>query len=153
MAIKINWVLNNKLAVGPVPRKMEDLKALKNNRIRWILSLCSENEVNVEVNYEDNFSCKRIVLPDHKYKEALTIDQLNLAINTLEEIIEFGPIYVHCVAGVERSPLVCMAWLVKHHNLTCTEALDYLMNVNTGTNPLPEQFKLLKLIKNKKIQI
>ena len=148
MTIKINWVLNNKLAVGPAPRNIEDIKELKHNRIKWILSLCSENEVNVEVNYEKDFLCKRIVLPDHKHKEALTIDQLNLAINTLSEIIEFGPIYIHCVAGVERSPLVCMAWLVKHHDLTCTEALDYLMDVNTGTNPLPEQFRLLKSIKN-----
>ena len=148
MAIQINWVLNNKLAVGPVPRKMEDLKALKNNRIRWILSLCSENEVNVEVNYEENFCCKRIVLPDHKYKEDLTIDKLNLAINTLAEIIEIGPVYIHCVAGIERSPLVCMAWLVKHYDLSPTQALEYLMDVNTGTNPLPKQFRLLKLIKN-----
>ena len=148
MNIAINWVLSNKLAVGPAPRNQEDMDFLKNNRIKWIFSLCSENEVDVEVEYEENFSCKRIVLPDHKYKEDLTIDKLNLAINTLAEIIEFGPVYIHCVAGIERSPLVCMAWLVKHYDLTPTQALEYLMDVNTGTNPLPKQFRLLKLIKN-----
>ena len=148
MAIKINWVLNKKLALGPAPRKKEDFNKLKNNQIKSILSLCSENEVNVEVNYEEDFYCKRVILPDHKYEEALTIDQLNLAINTLAEIIEFGPVYVHCVAGIERSPLVCMAWLVRHYELTPTQALDYLMDVNTGTNPLPDQFGLLNLIKN-----
>ena len=148
MTIKINWVLNNKLAVGPAPRKREDLEELKNNEIRWILSLCSENEVSIEVDYEENFSCKRIVLPDHKYKESLTIEKLNLALNTLEEIIKFGPVYIHCVAGIERSPLVCMAWLVKNYDLTPTQSLDYLMDVNKGTNPLPEQFLLLNLIKN-----
>ena len=148
MNFSINWVLTNKLAVGPAPRKEEDLEVLKKNRIKCIFSLCSENEVNVEVNYEENFCCKRIVLPDHKYKEDLTIDKLNLAISTLAEIIEIGPVYVHCVAGIERSPLVCMAWLVKHYDLTPTQALEYLMDVNTGTNPLPKQFRLLKLIKN-----
>ena len=148
MAIKINWVLNKKLALGPAPRKKEDLNKLKNNQIKSILSLCSENEVNVEVNYEEDFYCKRVILPDHKYEEALTIDQLNLAINTLAEIIEFGPVYVHCVAGIERSPLLCMAWLVKNYELTPTQALDYLMDVNAGTNPLPDQFSLLNLIKN-----
>ena len=148
MAIKINWVLNKKLALGPAPRKKEDFNKLKNNQIKSILSLCSENEVNVEVNYEEDFYCKRVILPDHKYEEALTIDQLNLAINTLAEIIEFGPVYVHCVAGIERSPLLCMAWLVKNYELTPTQALDYLMDVNAGTNPLPDQFSLLNLIKN-----
>ena len=148
MTIKINWVLNNKLALGPVPRSVQDLKELKNNRIIWIFSLCSEDEANVYFNYAENFACKRIVLPDHKYKEDLTIDQLNLVLNTLAKIIEDGPVYIHCVAGIERSPLVCMAWLVKHYDLTPTQALEYLMDVNTGTNPLPKQFRLLKLIKN-----
>ena len=106
------------------------IKCLKKNRIKWIFSLCSENEVNVEVNYEENFCCKRIVLPDHKYKEDLTIDKLNLAINTLAEIMEIGPVYIHCVAGIERSPLVCMAWLVKNYDLTPTQSLEYIINVN-----------------------
>ena len=66
----------------------------------------------------------------------------------MQKIIEYGPVYTHCVFGIERSPLVCMAWLVKHYDLTPTQALDYLMDVNTFTNPLPEQFSLLKLIKN-----
>ena len=72
---------------------------------------------------------------------------MNLAINTLAEIIESGPVYIHCLAGIERSPLVCMAWLVKNYNLTPTQALDYLMHVHKGTNPLPAQLKLLNLLK------
>ena len=39
MTIKINWVLNNKLAVGPAPRKKEDLNKLKNNQIILFLRL------------------------------------------------------------------------------------------------------------------
>ena len=147
MTIKIDWVLNDQLAIGAVPRDNNDLRVLKKYGFVWIFSLCSKEEINVEVNFEDYFSCKRVILPDHKYKEALTIDQLNLAINTLAEIIESGPVYIHCVAGIERSPLVCMAWLVKNYNLTPTQALDYLMDVHKGTNPLPAQLNLLNLLK------
>ncbi len=147
MTIKIDWVLNDQLAIGAAPRDNNDLDVLKKYGFVWIFSLCSKEEINVEVNFEDYFSCKRVILPDHKYKEALTIDQLNLAINTLAEIIESGPVYIHCVAGIERSPLVCMAWLVKNYNLTPTQALDYLMDVHKGTNPLPAQLKLLNLLK------
>ena len=146
MTIKINWVLNDQLAIGAVPRDNNDLELLKKYGIVWIFSLCSKEEINVEINFEDYFSCKRVILPDHKYKEALTIDQLNLAINTLAEIIESGPVYIHCVAAIERSPLVCMAWLIKKHNLNPTQALDYMMDIHKGTNPLPEQLKLLYLI-------
>ncbi len=147
MSIKIDWVLNDQLAIGAAPRDNNDLDVLKKYGFVWIFSLCSKEEINVEVNFEDYFSCKRVILPDHKYKEALTIDQLNLAINTLAEIIESGPVYIHCLAGIERSPLVCMAWLVKNYNLTPTQALDYLMDVHKGTNPLPAQLKLLNLLK------
>ncbi len=147
MAFKIDWVLIDKLALGPAPRKIEDINELKKNKIIWIFSLCSKKEITVEVNYEDYFSCKRIILPDHKYKESLTINQLNLAINTLSEIIDSGPVYIHCVAGFERSPLVCIAWLVKNYNMTITQALDYLMDVHIGTNPLPDQLKLLNSLK------
>ena len=147
MTIKIDWVLNDQLAIGAAPRDNNDLKVLKKSGFVWIFSLCSKEEINVEVNFEDYFSCKRVILPDHKYKEALTIDQLNLATNTLAEIIESGPVYIHCVAGIERSPLVCMAWLVKNYNLTPTQALDYLMDVHKGTNPLPAQLNLLNLLK------
>ena len=147
MAFKIDWVLIDKLALGSAPRKIDDIEELKKNKFKWIFSLCSKKEITVEVNYEDYFSCKRIILPDHKYKESLTINQLNLAINTLSEIIESGPVYIHCVAGFERSPLVCIAWLVKNYNLTTTQALDYLMDVHKGTNPLPDQLKLLNSLK------
>ena len=147
MTIKIDWVLKDQLAIGAVPRDNNDLEVLKKYGFVWIFSLCSKEEINVELNFEDYFSCKRVILPDHKYKEALTIDQLNLAINTLAEIIESGPVYIHCVAGIERSPLVCMAWLVKNYNLTTTQALDYLMDVHKGTNPLPAQLNLLNLLK------
>ena len=42
MVIKIDWVLNNKLALGPAPKVLEDINELKKNKIVWIFSLCSQ---------------------------------------------------------------------------------------------------------------
>ena len=61
----------------------------------------------------------------------------------LTEIKLLGPVFVHCVASVERSPLICMAWLIKMHNLSPKQALDYLMEIHKGTNPLPSQYNIL----------
>jgi len=61
----------------------------------------------------------------------------------LRELRKEGPVFVHCVAAMERSPLVCMAWLMQQEGLNSTEALDYLMQVHPGTNPLPGQLALL----------
>ena len=37
-----------------------------------------------------------------------------------------------------------MAWLIKSKKLNAEQALDYLMQVNPGTNPLPIQLKVLR---------
>ena len=147
MTIKLDWVLRDELAIGSVPNSLDDINELKKNKIVGILSLCSKEENPSEINFESYFICKRVVLPDHKYKSPPTIEKLELALETLESIISFGPIYIHCFAGVERSPLVCMAWLIKKYNLNPTQALDYMMDIHAGTNPLPDQLKLLHLIK------
>ena len=145
--INLDWVLKGEIAVGPAPRSFTDVSILKKNHIVGILSLCSLDEIDFKENLSDYFKFKRLILPDHKYKNDLTIEQLNQSLNYLEELKELGPVYVHCVAAKERSPLVCMGWLVKKHNLTPTQALDYMMEIHKGTNPLPKQFNLLKLIK------
>ena len=146
MNIKLDWILSNEIAIGSAPKTIEDVNHLKINGINGILSLCSKEENPFNVNLKDFFNCKNILLPDHKYNYPLSIDQLNLALENLSLLKKEGPVYVHCLAGVERSPIVCMGWLVKNHNLTPTQALDYLMNVHHGTNPLPDQFKLLYLL-------
>ena len=146
MNIKLDWILSNEIAIGSAPKNFEDINHLKINGINGILSLCSKEENPFNVNLNDYFNCKNILLPDHKYNYSLSIDQLNLALENLSILKNEGSVYVHCLAGVERSPLVCMGWLVKNHNLTPTQALDYLMNVHIGTNPLPDHLKLLSLL-------
>ena len=144
--IKLDWILSDEIAIGPAPRNFEDINHLKINKINGVLSLCSNEENPFNLKLKDFFICKNILLPDHKYKDRLNINQLNLALENLSILRKEGSVYVHCLAGVERSPLVCMGWLVKNHNLTPTQALDYLMNVHNGTNPLPDQLKLLYML-------
>ena len=146
MIIKLDWILSNEIAIGSAPKNDKDINELKKNNISGILSLCSNEENPFNIKLKDFFYYKNILLPDHKYKYTLSIDQLNLALENLSLLKREGPVYVHCLAGVERSPLVCMGWLVKNHNLTPTQALEYLMNIHHGTNPLPDQLKLLYLL-------
>ena len=61
----------------------------------------------------------------------------------LGELREHGPVFVHCVAAMERSPLLCLAWLIRRHGLSQQRALDYLMQVHVGTNPLASQLAVL----------
>ena len=141
---KIDWVLQNELAVGPAPISDAHIDELKKEKIFSILSLCSKTETVYLDDIDKNFNCRRVILPDHKYKKPPTVQQINNALDVLAELILLGPVFVHCVASVERSPLVCIAWLIRKHNLNIQQALDYMMQVHVGTNPLPIQLNLLE---------
>lgn len=140
---RIDWVLIDALAVGPAPRAERHLQRLHAAGIRAVLSLCAEAEAPPPTGLEAQFQCRRLVLPDHRSGRCPEISELHQALGQLGELRREGPVYVHCVAALERSPLVCMAWLVQQQGLSPTEALDYLMQVHPGTNPLPSQLALL----------
>ena len=142
----VDWVLLNKLSVGRAPRTKTDIEKLKKLGIKSILSLCSEDEIKLPDQIDDYFICKRKVLPDHKFDRKITVKEINESLEIVREISNYGPVYIHCVASVERSPLICMAWLMKECNLNTQQALDYLMEIHPGTNPLPSQLSALNQI-------
>ena len=142
---RINWVMVNQLAVGPAPRTAQHLQQLADAGVRAVLSLCSHQEAPPPEALNTRFASARLVLPDHRRGRPLRLEEFRHALGLLEQLHEaHGPVFVHCVAAVERSPLVCLGWLVQQHQLTPTEALDYMMNVHPGTNPLPAQLALLE---------
>ena len=121
---------------------------LKDFGISGVLSLCDQKEVAFSALLENKFKHCYFPIPDHSYGIDPSIEQVLEALKKIYELRDFGPVFVHCYAGVERSPLICMAWLITQHQLSPQRALDYLMDIHPRTNPLPSQFKLLYKIKN-----
>lgn len=144
MSFKFNWVLIDELAISSAPINDINLEYIYKEGIKSILTLCSEKEVLLPKKISQNFKHKRLFLPDHNYKEDLHINDIKKALNTINELKKNGPVLVHCYAGVERSPLICIAWLIYKKGIDSDSALRYLMQVNPGTNPLPKQILLLK---------
>ena len=65
--------------------------------------------------YKD-FNLVNVNLPDHNSKRFATKYEIENAVNTLEELLEKGPVFMHCHAAVERSPLISVAFLIKINN-------------------------------------
>lgn len=143
---KINWVLIDEILVGNAPRKEKHINLLKSKGIKSILSLCSSKEVEFVDDLKNYFLWDQIVLPDHSYERIISAKEVKNALEKLSNLKQKGPVFVHCVAAVERSPLICMAWLVKYKKMKPSVAMNYLMQVNPGTNPLPSQLKILEQI-------
>ena len=140
---RIDWVLINQIAIGPAPRAERHLDRLQEEGISCVLSLCSTKEAEPPLGQNERFRSIRYVLPDHRSGRMPTLAELNTSLGHLAELHQHGPVFVHCVAAMERSPLVCLAWLVRQHRMTPERALDYLMQQHPGTNPLPGQLLLL----------
>lgn len=144
VSLPIDWVLRAELAIGPAPLQPSHLVALEQAGVRSVLSLCSVEEAPPPAGMELRFQCSRLVLADHRQPVPSSAAQLAQALALLEQLWEkAAPVYVHCVAAVERSPLVCMGWLMRRHGLSRLQALDYLMQIHPGSSPLPHQLALL----------
>jgi protein tyrosine phosphatase (PTP) superfamily phosphohydrolase (DUF442 family) len=139
-----SWVLRDELAVGPAPLVEEHLHDLHQLGFTAVLTLCGEDEAPLLPGLAEGFHWRRCVLPDHKAGRAPELAEFQGAVAQLAELAANGPVYVHCQAGVERSPLVCMAWLIRHRRLSLLDALDYLKRVHPPTCPLPEQLATLR---------
>lgn len=149
-SFKINWVLNKKIAIGNVPASKEDFERLSEFGIKSIITLCNEEEATFSGEISKLFKFERYILPDHKTSKSPKLFQLKEVLSLIKENLNYGPIFIHCFAAVERSPLVCMAWLVKECKLNSQQALDYLMQINPGTCPLPEQIATLRELEREK---
>lgn len=141
-----SWVLVDELMVGSAPINKDNLIELEKEGIKSVLSLCSTEEVKLPDEINEFFICKRFVLPDHTYKKNPKTEEVLEILSILEVLIKNGPVYVHCFAGIERSPLVCMAWLISKYKMGINESLIYMMNVHKRTNPLPQQIAALNKI-------
>ena len=144
---QVDWILIDQLAIGPAPKADRHVDRLHREGIKCILSLCSKDEATPPARLEDEFRTKRYVLPDHRTGRLPYLDELKTALGYLAELKQEGPVFVHCVAAMERSPLVCLGWLVQEHNMTSQSALDYMMQQHPGTNPLAGQLALLEKLR------
>ena len=145
MPFEVSWVLNNQLCVGSAPKRIEHLQSLRDQGVKSILNLCSNFDFDLPPETLQFFEWRNFPLPDHRSGRLPEFHELQTCLNLLNELMHYNPTYVHCLAGVERSPLVILAWLMQNKKLRLQQALDYLQQVHPGTCPLPEQLKVLEL--------
>jgi len=140
----LSWVIPGKLAVGASPQP-GDSTFLEQAGIKVVFSLCGISEGQLPSDVEQQFRCLRLVLPDSRYKSEIKSAQLKVAVDIIQHSIQNQlPIYVHCLAGVERSPTVCIAYLCKHYNLELWESLNWIKQAHPAAMPQESQLKAIR---------
>jgi atypical dual specificity phosphatase len=140
----LSWVVPGKLAVGSLPYSGDKL-VFSQNGIRAILSLCDCSEGSLPAEFQPNFKCHQLVLPDSHYAYELEVQQIAEAVEWVHQSIQNQmPVYVHCLAGVERSPTICVAYLCRYYNLELWEAINWLKQAHPASMPTQAQIRVLQ---------
>ena len=88
-------------------------------------------------------------MPDSRSNILPTFDQLDKAYNVLRNLLEEGTTFVHCYAAIERSPMLCILYIMKSYKLGLEEALDYVCRQHKYANPTNYQLKTINKFKKK----
>ena len=139
-----NWVLRNKLAIGTSPMKIEDLILLEKSKVKNILCLCSEEESKWHLGLENSFFCNRVILPDSNMQKLPTNIEIDNAYQVLKRLVNDNITFIHCFASIERSPLLCIMFIMETYNLNLEDSLDYVKRAHPLTNPRNKQLFLIK---------
>ena len=146
-----NWISINKLAIGTPLLTTSDKNLLKEKAIYSILDLRNESDLlDIDTNkyfkLVDEFNYLNIPLPDHKFGRFSNVDEIKKAVFELEKLIKIGPVFMHCHAAAERSPLISIAYLYKRRGLSLIQASDYVKQQNKSTNLHIKQLDLINLL-------
>ena len=126
--MRCGGVLPN-LFVGPDPQDIEDFKELASHHVTCILSLQTDEDLEKRgIVWEENLArvagldfCR---VPVRDFDAADLQSKLPGCVAELHRLLKAGhTVYVHCSAGVSRSPTVVAAYLHRHLGMPLEEAL------------------------------
>ena len=142
--LKIRWVLPNQLAVGRCIHPGEE-SILATAGIQSILVLCDETEALTPPMVQQHFHVIRHPLPDSHKPVLLKSTDVMAALKILHNnLVHHRPTYVHCLAGMERSPTLCIAYLCLFKGYGLWESFNWVKQVNPRTNPTETQLDVVR---------
>ncbi len=142
--LALSWVVPGQLALGRLPIEGEG-KILAKAGIQAVVTLCAPQEGNLPTEFAQAFQCQYHQLPDSHYDVPLTVEGLAAAVDCIRNHIEHQrPVYVHCLAGMERSPTVCIAYLCRYHHLELWEAVNCLKQLHPRSAPTQAQLQVVR---------
>ena len=143
--MQLNWLRSRRLAIGAMPRCREDWQTLAHQGVGSVLCCCHPDEGPWQP--PSHWPQAQLPLPDHRSPEALDPLALDQAIHTALELYAAAPaLYLHCWAGVERSPLVAIGLLCRAESLSIWDALAQVRALHPPARPITRHLVTLEAL-------
>jgi len=150
-------IVNGKLLVGSRPQDAADVDQLKKLGITAVLSLQSDSDLSRtglswaalwRLQVERGLEVQRLSITDFNPQDL--IQKLEEAVDILEDLAaRHERVYVHCTAGVNRSPTICIAWLFMRQGRSVDQALEEVLRRRDVAQPYPQVIRWLKRLERK----
>lgn len=135
--------VDSDLYVGPCPTEPEDSRALTAAGVGALLSLQTDEDLRAlglrwEVLWQGHvgagLAVERVPIRDFDKRDLAA--KVGDAVLAWQRLAETGrPVYIHCTAGLNRSPTVTIAVLASRHGLSLDDAAVRLMAAHPDAMP------------------
>ena len=140
-----SWLRTRRLALGGFPQQAEQWQALEAVGIGQVFSCCDPSEGIWEP--PGHWRHERLALPDHRSNAVVTAAQLQEALDRLESMLaanDTPPLYLHCWAGMERSPLLAVGLLCRLEAMPFFDALAQVRRLHPQARPITAHLLVLE---------
>ena len=121
-----------KLIVGSCPVLREDVLALKEEDVTAILNLQTDGDFEYwSIDWEyvkrayDESRILAVRYPIRDFDMAHLRERLQGGVELLDEMLSDHTVYLHCSAGINRSPTVAIAFIMRDMDMGMEDAVDY----------------------------
>ncbi|MEB3350055.1 MAG: hypothetical protein VKO00_08555 [Cyanobacteriota bacterium] len=112
--------------------------------LRARFSCCYPEEEGM-LSVPEHWLSEGVSLPDHRRQEPLQADRLALALQRAQQLLHQGPpLYLHCMAGIERSPLIAVGLTSRERSLSLFDALDWVRRCHPAAKPIVSHLEVLE---------
>lgn len=144
-SLPYSWVISGTLAIGPMPRTQAHWQQLESAGFRSRFSCCYPEEALCPP--PEYWMQAQVSLPDHRRQEILLPERLDQALHQAEALITSQPAtYLHCMAGLERSPLVATGILARQRGIHVLEALELVRLCHPRAMPIYSDLDVLEMV-------
>ena len=143
-SLPCSWILTNRLAVGPMPRSDRHWQQLEQAGFRTRFSCCYPEEETGLV-LPPGWSSDRVSLPDHREQEPMQEARIALAFARAKALVDdAAPVYLHCMAGHERSPLLAVGLTARLRGIDMLAALAWVRRCHPMAKPIYSHLVMLE---------
>jgi len=145
MLERFSWILPQKLAVGSFPRSDSQANYLTRQGVTAVLCLTEPPERSIPDSMFHRFVWERVAIPDGYTGGVPELEHFVRALATLTRWHDKGhAVYVHCLAGVGRSPSVCAAYIAQTQEIPLDEAIALVKQQHEFANPDAAQVAVMR---------